>query len=430
MKTKRPRGSIFLLTVVLVIPLLLVVAGVAVDVAMLFATRSELHRAMDAAALAGAGKLQFDSSVFGTVRQFAHDYAATNKYLQTRTIALSSSTSNNAADDIVIGMWNGTTGTFTRWDPTGSDPNGTLVNAVQCRTAQNIPTYFLNMVGLTTLSTSAKSIAISNPPTSPPPNACTFPIGVSDCPFVNASTYGSGGCGAVISFINATTNTSGWVNMSGTATPSANVTGAAIDAAAARTGGCTAPPPGTQVGMNGGMDQSVYDEILNVVAGTGELQKGGGYFPAKYNASPTYDVHNADGSVAYHGKGWEVYVPVVCDESRVVNGVCVPAPPGSPCTVGNMNLTHTIATYARILIVQVINNGWCGVANHTQTTDSNGVSHPNPWDSQCPPTNGTGSRDSSLRAIFAFYDCGNWEANPVPVPAPKAAIADHLRLVQ
>jgi hypothetical protein len=432
MKRKDPRGNIILFTVLLAIPLMLVLAGVAVDVAMLLAGRSELHRSTDAAALAGAGKLGFESSVFPTVRQFAQQYAAANPYLQSGTISLNLNTNNDPAGDIVLGTWNGLTGQFAPWaGPLGPDPYGNIVNAVKCRTVQSFPTYFLNMIGLTTLSMSAESIAISNPPNSPPPSTCTFPIGVSDCPFTNASTYGSGGCGAVISFINATTNTSGWVNLAGSGTPSAPQTKSAIADAAEGTGGCSYPPPGTRVGMQGGMDQSVYDTILNVNPGSGALQGDGGYFIQQYNQSTTYDVHNAAGTVSYSGHGWEVYVPVVCSVDRLVNGLCIPPPPGTACDPGNMNSTHVVATYARIVIVQVINNGWCGVQNLTPVTDSEGVEQTNPWSSLCPPPNGTAaSRDSNLRAIFAFYDCGDWESYPVPVPAPVTSLADHLRLVQ
>ncbi len=445
MKTKRPRGSIFLLTIVLVIPLMLVVAGIAVDLAMLFATRSELHRAMDAAALAGAGKLQFDSSVFATARQFAHDYAASNPYLQSGAISLSLNNSNNPNGDIVLGMWNGTNGTFfvppcDITSPTCKDANGfqyqTLINAVKCRTAQPIPTYFLNMVGMSSLSTSAESVAVSNPPMSQPQNSCVFPIGVSACPFVESGTYGSAGCGAMITFIDANTNTSGWVNLGanlgGTGTldlsqtPSANTTRNEITNAAGGGACAQGPSPGTSVGMNGGMDQSVMDLILNVNPGSGALQGSGGYFIQNYGGE--FQVHNYDETVSYDGAGWQVYVPVVYSNSNC----------GTP---ENMNQPHTISTYGRIVIVQVINNGWCGVNNRTivngidpDTNAPYNASDPNPWTKLCPAPNGTapsrGNGNPQLRAIFAFYDCGNWQSDPVVIPAPRVALADRLRLVR
>jgi len=68
---KKPRGSILLFTIALVIPLVLIVAGIAVDVSMLYAVRSELHRSMDAAALAGAGHLGVDATAFPAARAAA-----------------------------------------------------------------------------------------------------------------------------------------------------------------------------------------------------------------------------------------------------------------------------------------------------------------------------------------------------------------------
>ncbi len=129
-----------------------------------------------------------------------------------------------------------------------------------------------------------------------------------------------------------------------------------------------------------------------------------------------YSVKNFDGSVSYSGLGWQVYVPVV------YSGGCPP---------GNLNQPHQIATYAKIVITQIINHGWCGVANHTTLKDPTGKISPNPWDSLCPPPNGTAAkRDPNLRALFAFYDCGAWEANSVVIPAPRVALANRLRLVQ
>jgi Flp pilus assembly protein TadG len=445
MNTNKPRGSIFLFTVVLAIPLMLVVAGVAVDVAMLFATRSQLHRSMDAAALAGAGKLRFDDSVdpvtgktyFALARDYAVNYAGLNPY-NYGSITLNRNDANVVTGDVVLGVYNGTNQTFTvpPCDITSStckDANGfqyqTMINAVRCRTTQNIPTYFLKMVGLTSLSTSAESVAISDPPMLPPQGACIFPIGVSACPFLESGTYGSAGCGAVISFITANSNTSGWVNLGsslgGTSnisqTPSANTTRNELSIAAGGGGCAQGPLPQTPVGMNGGMDQSVMDDILGVNSGSGQpimptSANNPQYFLSHYGGE--FQVHNFNETVSYDGPGWQVYVPVVYS-----NNNCN--------TPENMNQAHTIATYAKIVIVQVINHGWCGVANHAQIKDANGNLGPNPWDSMCPAPNGTAAtRDPNLRAIFAFYDCGNWQSNPVIVPAPRAALGDKLRLVR
>jgi hypothetical protein len=432
-----------LFTIVLVIPLLLVLAGIAVDVSMLYAVRSELHRSMDAAALAGAGNLGFDATAFPAARAAAQSYAAANPYLQSGMINLNLNLPNSdppmsaipvGGGDITLGVWNGTTRTFfvpscditssTCVDPTSGFAYFNMINAVRCRTRQSLPTYFLNLIGLTSLNTLAESIAPSYPPTSPPPNACTFPIGVSECPFRGSGTYGSAGCGNIITFIDANINTSGWINLGqdlgGTTnieqTPNANVIQNEITMAASGTGCVQPPEPGTSVGMNGGMVQSAFDLLANINPGSGSLQGGPNFFVQNFNPGP-YAVENGEGSVAYNGPGWKVYVPIVYSNTN-----CTPPE--------NMNSQHTIAAYAEIVIVQVINNGWCSVANHTEV-NAGGTMVANPWENLCPAPNGTApTRDPNLRAIFAFYNCNQWQSPPVIVPAPRAALADRLRLVR
>src|SRR4029450_441017 len=77
---REQRGSILLFTTVLVVPLMIIFAGLAMDMAYYGTVDDELQRAMDAAALAGAGKLGFDSSAFPTVRSFAQNYATANPF--------------------------------------------------------------------------------------------------------------------------------------------------------------------------------------------------------------------------------------------------------------------------------------------------------------------------------------------------------------
>ena len=71
------RGSVLLFTFTLLV-FLLVMGGFAMDFAFQAASRTELQRSIDAAALAGAGKLAFDETVFGTARAFARDYGIRN----------------------------------------------------------------------------------------------------------------------------------------------------------------------------------------------------------------------------------------------------------------------------------------------------------------------------------------------------------------
>jgi Flp pilus assembly protein TadG len=392
MDTKKPRGSIFLFTVVLVIPLMLVIAGFAVDVALLFSTRSELHRAMDAAALAGAGKLGFDSTDFPAARQFAQNYAASNKFSQTRTISLNLNTANNPAGDIVLGIWDGAARTFT------PSLDGTVVNAVQCRTTQSIPTYFLNMVGLTSLSTSALSIAISNPPNNAP--GCVFPIGVTTCQFFNGSAWSSLGCGTSITFTTSSgqitgttsgTNTAAWVNLLG---GSANGPYLIPAITAAANGTCTSNPlAGQTVNASNGMENNVMDSFVSL-------------FTSVYNSSPVYTINglpdsNGNPTTAYKGKGWEVYVPLIATD----------------CPPKDVNQSYVIQTFAKFIFTQAIHHKACVVSNPADTNTSYICSH---------------STDPTYpqEAIFGYFDCATLNVTPTPIPTPRAALGTRLRLVQ
>jgi hypothetical protein len=394
------RGSV-LIWVTMALASLLMFAGLAMDIAYLSVARGELQRSLDAAALAGAGKLGFNDLVFPTVRSFAANFATLNPYRYPggATITLNQNAGNAPNGNIVLGIWNGSS--FT------PSLDGTVVNAVRCQWSTQVPTSFLRLLGINTLNVSADAIAIASAPSIVPPGECVFPIGLTQCPFQNASGMGSQGCGTVATFIDSSaqggSNTAAWVNLTGTGNPNASLTRQAI--AAAFNGGCGGSlPAGNQIGANNGMQQSVYSDLSNCNAQGDNCQ---GYFNTKYDASPVHTVTDADGNPLYQGKGWDVYVPVIQTE----------------CPAGPINQNHLILTYTRFVIAQVINGGYCGVANHTPG---------NPWDSLCPAPNGTaGSRDPNLRAIFGYYNCVVFEGvPPVPPPAPIAALADHVKLVQ
>src|SRR5216684_8747914 len=93
-RLRNQRGRILLFTTVLVVPLMIIVGGLAIDLAYYGTVDGEIQRSMDAAALAGAGKLGFDSSVFPTVRSFAQSYAAANQF-KVGTINLNLNTAND-----------------------------------------------------------------------------------------------------------------------------------------------------------------------------------------------------------------------------------------------------------------------------------------------------------------------------------------------
>jgi len=388
MNVRKPRGVILLLTIVLVIPFMLVMAGLAVDVASLVATRTELHRATDAAALAGAGKLGFDDTVFPAARANAVTFAAQNpaRYGQ---VVLDPNVSNNPAGDVVLGIWNA--GAFT------PSVDGTVVNAVLCRTRLNTPTSFLRLIGLTTMAMSAQSVAVSNPPNSPP--ACVFPIGVTTCQFVGPQGFSSLGCGTAVTFATSSgnvpgtqagTNTGAWVDLTGGNPTAPGLRQAIADAA---NGTCNSNPvAGDTIGANNGMIQSVVDLFE-------------GHFIQKYNASLTspisiYGPRVGDQSapLVYQGGGWEVYLPLI----------------QTACPPRDINQSYTIQTFSKFVFTQVINHGTCVVNNPVDTNSAPLCS----------------LRDPSLRAIFGYFDCSHLDSQPTSVPTPRAALATRLRLVQ
>lgn len=404
---KEERGNAVLLALGFLV-FLLAMGGIAIDVAYQMTATGEAQRSMEAAALAGAGKLGFNDTVFPGVRAAAIQYAALNPYHNAfgNLINLDPNLSNAPNGNIVLGVWDGAA--FT------PSLDGTVVNAIRCQWATNVQTSFLRVLGLQTLPVSAQAIAIANPPANPPPQGCMFPIGLSSC-FFNGNT--SAGCGATVTFISSSdqsavgANTAAWVSMlptcdtSGGGACSNNVntpsTSAAIDAAAS--GQCPASTlqAGTsEVASTNGMAAAVYNNHL--------MPK----FIEKYNASGTLEVKRSDGSVSYQGKGWEVYVPVI-------------QTPGG-CPPGPVNGDLQVVGFTRFVIAQVRNNnGECAVANHWEG---------NPWDSKCfADKNGTATSlepgDTGSRGVYGYYDCTYWPSAPVPTPVPRSALATRLRIV-
>ena len=205
----------------------------------------------------------------------------------------------------------------------------------------------MGLVGFPTATVSAEAIAIANPPATPPPDACLFPIGVGSCPFTNNS---SSGCGVPITFTTSSgqtddagaaclappcTNTAAWVGLDPNSSPNAGYLQGAINSAA--NGGCASSPLKTsdQLETNNGMMQSVMNTLETV-------------FLQKWSTSESYEVKNASNEVVYSGKGWKVYIPVI----------------QTACPAGAISGSHTIVGWTELVITQVINKGDCAVANH------------------------------------------------------------------
>jgi len=396
---RNQQGSALLFTTVMVV-LLLVFGGIAIELTYFGSARRELQRSMDAAALAGAGNLGFDDTAFPAARAAAQNYAGLNGYSHPTagTIGLNLNGANDPAGNIVLGIWNGS-----NFAPS---LDGTQVNAVRCQFATTIPTSFLRLLGMTNLPVSAQAIAVANPPLLPTDGTCVFPFALSSCPFLNAGAFSSQGCGAAATFIsssgqspdtNAGTNTAAWANLCGTSTPSAPDTSNAINGAAtgACNPGCAVPEAGTTIGTNNGMQQSVFDLLEEK-------------FKEQFSASETHEVTDSDNNVTYSGPGWKVFVPVIETE----------------CPPGPINGARKIVGWTEMVITQVYDRGnGCAVSNPADT---------NSW-SLCPqPLNSQGpaKADPNLRAVFGRYKCTLVDSVASRIPGPRSALGTKLRLVR
>jgi Flp pilus assembly protein TadG len=396
------KGNVLIFTTALVVPLMIIFGGLALDLAHLGTVDDEIQRSLDAAALAGAGKLGFDSSVFPAARAWAQNYALLNPMhnggTTQATINLNLNTPNTATGDIVLGIWNGSS--FT------PSLDGTQVNAVLCRYQTTVPMTFLRLLGFTSLPAAGEAIAWATQPVTPPQDECVFPMALSSC-FFGGST--SLGCGATVTFISSASgsavggNTAAWGSIvPGQAANDANIL-AQVKAAAG--GACTGAPLST--GDNEPVSNGQLNNVVNWLGGNDPNA-----FPAKYAASPELVVQKADGTDAYRGKGWAVYVPVIDT--------------GAGCPPAAINGSLPIVGWTRMVITQILGkNGTCAVANHWAG---------NPWDEHCfTAKNGTASSLPSGWAgqtgIFGYYDCKYSPAPPSPVVGPITATA-RLRLVR
>ena len=377
---------------------LLVFGGFAIDLSFLSTTRAEVQRSMDAAALAGAGHLGLDDSVFSAVRQEAWRFAGLNS-ARAGAINLDLNSGNDATGDITLGVWDG--GTFT------PSLDGTMVNAVRCQYATTVPTSFLRILGFNTLPVSARAIAVANPPHALPEGSCMFPAAVTSCQFENAGAYTSQGCGTPMTFITSSgqspetqagTNTAAWANPNGTGTPNDQTLVEAITAAAEQQGECNSSlTSGQSVGTNNGMVQSVMDVLEDHFLTQ--------YAGSEASGSPI-TVSDANNNSTYTGYGWEVYVAVIetaCPPQAITQDV-------------------PIQTFARFVITQVINRGNCAVHNPDDT---------NSWPLCPPPMNPNGApKDPSLRGVFGYFECRDIRTVPTTNAAPRAGLATGTRLVQ
>jgi hypothetical protein len=238
-------------------------------------------------------------------------------------------------------------------------------------------------------------------------------MGLTECAF---SGGGSSGCGQIVSTMTpTTTNTATWINTTGPGTVGTSTTRDAILAASGGTCTGSTLQAGGTVGTNNGLG-GMYNQA-GPYPGLGQCNSSGaachGIFWDKYNDGTTHTVTDNNGITTYSGQGWEVYAAVVSTGG---------------CPAGPISGDRTITSWSRLVITQVINSGYCVVANHANT----GPAYP--WDAVCPGPNGfapAASRDPSLNAVFGYYDCTTFEAtSPSVIPGPRSALASRMRLVQ
>lgn len=392
------RGSVLLFTFTLLV-FLLVMGGFAVDFAFQAAARTELQRSMDAAALAGAGKLAFDDTVFDAARLNARDYGIRNP-IRTGTVTLDLNTpANDAAGNIVLGEYYG--GTF---NPSLA---GNKVNAVRCQIQTTIPTSFLRLLGINTLPVAANAIAVSNPPMLPGCGTPILPIAVTPCAFFDAGSgtfNNSNGCGTGLTWISSnricdnsagssqSCNSAAWASLDGT-----NWTGNqhrdAITNAGLENPACNATAPaGTNTYLDNGMVQPTFNLLRDTfltertsILPSGDIMK-------MVNGSPTL-------AYAASGGGWEVGVMMV----------------QSACPPGPMTGTAPILNYSKFVVTQIFDmNSGCVIS-------------PNP-DPQAAAYCGT--TDPSLRAVFGYFRCDTLGQVATLDPVPRSALATRLRLVR
>ena len=138
------RGVIIVLTAILMVFLLAMIAF-AVDIGYIANARTEIQRATDAAAYAGAGALVSGTAAATAEAQY---YLVANK-VAGQALKVSGAT-------IEFGNWNITSRVFT---PSNSTPNAIRVTAV----ANQQPLFFGNAIGTSTFNIQSRSVATYQP---------------------------------------------------------------------------------------------------------------------------------------------------------------------------------------------------------------------------------------------------------------------------
>lgn len=140
------RGAVVVLTAILLVAIL-GMAAMSIDMGYVATVHSQLQRAADGAALAAAAEMNKNGLV-----------AAANRAKQIAGLNTSSGGPINLADsDVVFGIWNLNTKTFS---PTAAGSGG---NAVRVTIQQSPSLFFARALGIGSTNVSAEAIAIATP---------------------------------------------------------------------------------------------------------------------------------------------------------------------------------------------------------------------------------------------------------------------------
>jgi Putative Flp pilus-assembly TadE/G-like len=391
------RGSVLLFTFTLLV-FLLVMGGFAMDFAYQAAARTELQRSIDAAALAGAGKLGFDNTVFPAARGNARQYGIWNP-LRTGTMTLDLNMANDANGNIVLGIWNA--GSFT------PSLAGNQVNAVRCQTQTTIPTSFLRLLGINTLPIAANAIAVSNPPALPGCGTPILPIAVTPCAFYDAGAgtfNNSDGCGTGLTWISSnqicdnsagssqSCNSAAWASLDGTNWTNAQHQGAITNAGLEPPACNVTAAAGTNTYLDNGMVQPTFNLLRDTFVAERTPTLPGGDVMKMVNGTST-PVYRAEWG------GWEVGVMMV----------------ESACPPGAMTGTRQITHYTKFVVTQIFDQNSGCVISPNMDPQAAGY---------------CGTSDPSLRAVFGYFRCDTLGTVATLDPVPRSALATKLRLVR
>lgn len=178
---RRQRGAIAIY-IALLLPVMLGFVALSVDIARTLVVRNQLQNAADAAALAGAGQLQWTN----TSTTWAN---ATSK--ATAAIGLNSADGQTlSTGTIAVGYWNITgspsglqSTTITR----GTNDMPAIKVTVSRVSGSNggpLQTYFAGLIGTSTIGVSATAVATIAPPGTAKPGAL-FPLAITQCMYNN-----------------------------------------------------------------------------------------------------------------------------------------------------------------------------------------------------------------------------------------------------